>query len=143
VHLHPQGERRQIDERNASIAASLVRAVLDDQPDARRGFTERTGYRLEQRHLAAVLWVASANPGIDRTVGLRDLAGELDDGCAAGRPLFTAVNRSSAWVWFGLGNGGTEPDLEAVRTIMAGSPDTQIALGRTGPGRRGSRESHR
>jgi DNA-binding PucR family transcriptional regulator len=53
------------------------------------------------------------------------------------------VDRSSAWVWFGLGDGGTEPDLEAVRTIMAGSPDTRIALGRTGAGAAGFRESHR
>ena len=46
-------------------------------------------------------------------------------------------------MWFGLGDGGTEPDLEAVRTIMAGSPDTRIALGRTGAGAAGFRERHR
>jgi hypothetical protein len=53
------------------------------------------------------------------------------------------VDRSSAWVWFGLGNGGTESDLKAVRTIMAGARTPKSRSAGPGPGRRGSQKSHR
>jgi DNA-binding PucR family transcriptional regulator len=138
-----EDERRQVEERSASIAATLVRGVLDDGAGAERGFTERTGYRLDQHHVAAVVWIAAANPGVDHTERLRSLADELARASRSTPPLFTAVDRSTAWVWFGRGaeRGGLDP--AAVQAVLAAHQDARVALGQAGRGAAGFRNSHR
>ncbi|RLV56081.1 polyketide synthase regulator [Aeromicrobium phragmitis] len=138
-----EDERRQIEERSASIAASVVRGVLDDVPGAHQGFAERTGYRLEQQHVAAVMWIAQANLGVDHTERLRSLAGELSRATKSATPLFTAVDRNTAWVWFGRGSHGGELDRTSVQSVLADDPEAGIALGRLGRDITGFRTSHR
>ncbi|MBC7679385.1 MAG: hypothetical protein H7233_10400 [Pseudorhodobacter sp.] len=136
-----EDERRQIADRSASLAAPLVRGVLtSDQPP--EGFTERTGYRLDQHHLAAVLWVAGGNPGVDLTDALRDVAHELAAAVNTSRVLVTAVDRSTCWVWLGQG-----PDVEPVnsaqlRPVLAPHRGMSLAPGRTARGAEGFRCSH-
>jgi DNA-binding PucR family transcriptional regulator len=136
-------ERRQVEERSASIAASLVHGVLEGAPAAQHGFTERTGYRLNQHHVAAVLWIAAANPGVDHTERLRSLADDLATATRSAAPLFTAVDRSTAWVWFGRGAEGGGLDPAPVQTLLAEHQDTRVALGQVGRGIAGFRTSHR
>ncbi len=136
-------EARQMAAQNATVAASLVRGVLDHSPGADLGFRERTGYRLDQHHVAAVLWIAGANPGADHTDRLRRAATDLAAVVASGsEPLFTAVDRSTAWVWFGRGSHAREPDPDAVERALAAHPDTRVAAGRTCAGVSGFRRSH-
>lgn len=136
-----EDERRQIADRSASLAASLVRGVLtSDQPP--EGFTERTGYRLDQNHLASVLWVAGGNPGVDLTDELRDVANEVAGAVGSSRVLVTAVDRSTCWIWIGRG-----PDAEPVQTrsllpALAQHRGMRMALGRTARGVEGFRCSH-
>lgn len=136
-------ERRQVEERSASIAATQVRAVLDQVPGAETVFVERTGYRLDQAHAGAVVWVAGANPGVDHTDGLASLVDEVarETGCSA--RLFTVVDRSTAWVWFGRGAEETAPAADVIRQVVARYPGGRIALGRVRRGVGGFRESHR
>lgn len=136
-------ERRQVEEHSATVAATLVRAVLDDLPGAQHGFTERTGYRLDQHHVGAVVWVAAANPGVDHNDNLTALAHELARTTGSAPPLFTAVDRSTAWVWFGRGKAGGDLDSAAVQAVLADQPGARIALGRAGVGAAGFRMSHR
>jgi DNA-binding PucR family transcriptional regulator len=136
-------ERRQVEERSASIAASLVRDLLADVPGAHVGFTERTGYSLEQHHVAGVLWIAAANPAVDHTERLRSLAGDLARATRSTPPFFTAVDRSTAWVWFGRGADTAELSSTAVKAVLAGHSDARLALGRVGRGVDGFRDSHR
>ncbi|MFD1860803.1 polyketide synthase regulator [Aeromicrobium camelliae] len=138
-----EDERRQMEERSASIAASLVRGVLDDVPGAHHGFAERTGYRLEQQHVAAVMWIAPSNLGVDHTERLRSLAANLAKATGCAGLLFTAVDRSTAWVWFGRGGHGGGLDRSAVDSVLAEDLDTGIALGRLGHDVTGFRASHR
>ena len=136
-----EDERRQIADRSASLAASLVRGVLtSDHPP--EGFTERIGYRLDQHHVAAVLWVAGGNPGVDLTDALRDVAHEMAAAVNTSRVLVTAVDRSTCWVWLGRG-----PDVEPVnsaqlRPVLAPHRSMRLALGRTARGVEGFRCSH-
>lgn len=136
-------ERRQVEERSATVAATLVRAVLDDLPGAQQGFTERTGYRLDQHHVGAVVWVAAANPGVDHTDSLRSLSEELARATGSTPPLFTAVDRSTAWVWFGRGRAGGDLDSAVVQAAIAEQPGARFALGRAGTGATGFRMTHR
>ncbi len=136
-------ERRQAEERSASIAASQVRAVLDEVPGAEAGFSERTGYRLDQRHVGAVGWIAGANPGIDHTDGLRSLVDDVARATGSSASLFTVVDRSTAWVWFGRGAEESPLPAEAVRSVLAGYGHSRLALGRARRGAAGFRESHR
>ncbi|WP_217995839.1 PucR family transcriptional regulator [Kribbia dieselivorans] len=137
-------ERQQVEERHASIAAVRVRAVLDHLPGAEHGFDEHTGYRLTQSHVAAVLWVASANPGVDHSDSLRTLADEVAASLGATATLFTVVDRSTAWAWFG---GGAVADAgegwAGVSAAAAELPEARVALGRASRGIDGFRESHR
>lgn len=137
-------ERRQVEERSASIAASLVRDLLDDAPGAHVGFSERTGYSLDQHHVAGVLWIAAANPAVDHTDRLRSLADGLARATRSTSSFFTAVDRSTAWVWFGRGTGGAElSPPAAVRGVLAEHGDARLALGQVGRGADGFRRSHR
>jgi hypothetical protein len=136
-------ERRQVEERSATIAASLVRDLLADAPRAHVGFTERTGYNLDQHHVAGVLWIAGANPAVDHTDRLRSLAGELARATRSTAMFFTAVDRSAAWVWCGRGADGGELPTAAVRTVLAEHADARLALGQVGRGADGFRRSHR
>jgi hypothetical protein len=144
-----EDERQQVEARSATVAASQVRAVLEGVPGSGSGFFERTGYRLDRHHLAAVLWIAGANAGVDQTEGLRSLALELRTAVGAvDAPLFTAVDRSTAWVWFGLGVSAAKAaehtlDHEAVDKVMARHEGARVAFGRLCPGADGFRRSHR
>lgn len=135
-------ERRQVEERSASIAASRVRDVLEGVPGADLGFTERTGYGLDQHHVAGVAWIASANPAVDHTDRLRSLVDELARALRSTAPLFTAVDRSTAWVWFGRGTEGRGLDPTAARAVLSEHDDARLALGQAGRGIEGFRRSH-
>ena len=138
-----EDERRQVEERSASIAASLVRGVLEDAPGGQHGFAERTGYRLDQHHVAAVLWMAAANPAVDHTDGLKSLADELTRATRSTGSLFTVVDRSTAWVWWGRGADAGPLAQSAVRTVLAEHEHARLALGQAGRGAVGFRTSHR
>ncbi|MCW2789101.1 MAG: polyketide synthase regulator [Aeromicrobium sp.] len=138
-----EDERRQVEERSASIAASLVRGVLDDAPGAQQGFAERTGYRLDQHHVAGVVWMAAANAAVDHTDGLKSLADELAGATLSTGALFTPVDRSTAWVWWGRGTDDGPLASDVVRTVLAEHEHARVALGEAGRGVAGFRTSHR
>jgi hypothetical protein len=136
-----EDERRQIADRSASLAASLVRGVLtSDQPPV--GFTERTGYRLDQDHLAAVLWVAGGNPGVDLTDELHDVANEVAGAIGSSRLLVTAVDRSTCWVWIGRAPQAELVQTAHLRPALARHRSVRMALGSSARGIGGFRRSH-
>lgn len=136
-----EDERRQIADRSASFAASLVRGVLNSgqTPEA---FTERTGYRLDQYHVASVLWVAGGNPGVDLIDDLRDVANEMAAAIGTSRVLVTAVDRSTCWVWIGRGPDAEPVQTRRLRPVLAQHRTMRMALGRTARGAEGFRCSH-
>lgn len=136
-------ERRQIEEHSATVAASMVRGVLAGNPGAQQNFAERTGYRLEQYHVGAVVWVAGANPGADHTDALRTVTDALARAAGPVPHLFTMVDRSTAWVWFGRGAEAGDLAADPLRAVLAAHPAARVALGQARHGVAGFRTSHR
>lgn len=132
-------EQRQIAERSATIAASLVRGVLDGA--AAPDFTEHTGYALRQHHVAIIMWLHGANVGVDQTPTLQALANDLAQALGVTSTLFSAVDRARAWVWLGH-EASNEPDLTEVSRVLATVPDARLAIGRSAAGVEGFRRSH-
>ena len=113
-----------------------MKRVVDHEVVDPEHFARATGHRLDRTHLAAVLLLEGGHQAVDRIEALRQLAAEVGRalGCS-GRPLFTPIDRSTAWVWFGFvesvsGAPGHGPvDVDAVARVLAGEPDVHMALG--------------
>lgn len=141
-----ENERRYLVERSESATATLVRRVLARQEVEAAEFAGVTGHRLDQQHLGAILWIHGASPGVDHTDRLRALAAELAQAIGTTRePLFTAAERSRAWVWFGRDSDTRGPDpaqLRGIRSALDRVPGSRIALGSIAGGAAGFRRTH-
>lgn len=139
--VHDQ-ETRRLTEYSASATATMVRDVLDGVDVNPSAFEPTTRYRIDQRHRGAVVWVNRANPAVDYTPSLMQMVNRVArDPACNGPVLFTAVDRGSARVWFGV---GTDDDLRAsLSETLASLPGARIAFGGTGTGADGFRRTHR
>lgn len=142
LEAHEQERQRWLD-KSASVTSLLVARVLDGQGVDQSEFASGTRYRLDQMHVGAVIWIDGANSGSDHTEALREFARELAEVVGAATTLFTAVDRGTAWVWFGRGRSGAAVDVERIRTAVARMPAARVALGRAEPGHEGFRRTHR
>ncbi|MFW0793201.1 helix-turn-helix domain-containing protein [Gordonia sp. CPCC 205515] len=119
----------------ANVASSTIHRLLDsNDPDA-RAFEAETGYRLDQQHLAVIVWTTDTRElsVLDRAT--RDLARTLR---ADGPPIITAIDRSTVYAWIPLGSrtGTTDP------AELTPPPDIHVAMGFPGSGVAGFRRSH-
>jgi hypothetical protein len=138
-----ENERRYLVERSESATATLVRRVLGRQEVDSTEFAGVTGHRLDQQHLGAILWIHGASPGVDHTDRLRVLAGELAKVIGTTRePLFTAAERSRAWVWFGRDTDTPSPDPALLRAAVDRVPGGRVAVGSVAGGAAGFRRTH-
>ncbi|MCF3938678.1 PucR family transcriptional regulator [Gordonia tangerina] len=142
LEIHEEGRRFSV-EQNATVVSAMVGKVLRGEDLTAGEFALRTGYSLQPPHLAATLWIDRANPGSDDTGLLettaREMAGRL--GCVR-PPLFTVVDRSTAWVWFGS-PADVDPTNDAVlRSVTAAVPGLRVAFGAPASGTDGFRSSH-
>lgn len=131
--------------RNLGVArAARVRALLSgDRVDL--GSSEAIlGYRLRQRHVGAVAWIAEAGAVSDSLGRLEHAAAEVAvQAQCGGRPIFIPQDESSAWVWFPLGSGRSFPAQVATAAIADGSAGIRLAIGAPAPGVAGFRRTHR
>lgn len=141
LDAHEQERQRWLD-KSASVTSLLVSRVLDGQAVDHADFATGARYRLDQVHVGAVIWIDGANSGTDQTEELRDFARGLADPIGAATMLFTAVDRGTAWVWFGRGRSAIPVDVEPVRRSLVRTPDARIALGCPVHGVEGFRRTH-
>lgn len=141
LESHEQERQRWLD-KSAGVTSVLVGRVLDGQTVEHADFASGTRYRLDQVHLGATIWIDGANSGLDHTETLREFARELSDTIGATTHLFTAVDRGTAWVWFGRGRSRAAVDVEAVRRTIARRPTARVALGCPVQGVEGFRRTH-
>lgn len=138
-----EDERHRWVSTRGTVASSLVHAVLAGQPVDPATFGADTGYRLQQRHLAVVLWTTKTSSGPEEQqeleAALRRIAALAG---AIGAPLATAVDRVTAWGWLPFGGTRRPPDLTAVRKWVAGQPALRLSTGLPMVGERGFRRSH-
>ncbi|NDK91176.1 PucR family transcriptional regulator [Gordonia desulfuricans] len=143
-------ERRRWLGADANVAAAAIRRLLDSPDADPRAFESETGYRLDQRHLAVIVWTDAADP---RQAGFLDrVARELALAVRAeSRPIITAIDRTTAWMWipFGVRGGrldaGRAPRIPPDVLPSESGSDTRVraAIGLAGDGVTGFRRSHR
>lgn len=146
-HAYAEEARRRY-ERSASATATVIREVLAGAEVQPGRFERLARYRLEQQHLGAVLWVDDANPGVDSSPQLADLATEIARRLGPRTTsLYTAVDRSAGWAWFGTPDGGAGAGEDAAaRAVISEATEAvagvRAALGSWSPGADGFRRSH-
>ncbi|PXX63353.1 DNA-binding PucR family transcriptional regulator [Nocardia tenerifensis] len=141
--------RAALNRRTETIRALLAGDELDlDQASA------RLGYRLQQRHLAFVLWTdeSETGGGDGEVVGLLErVATKVAAGIGTGRVLTVASGSSGMWAWAGLDElaaaeaARIEREHGALERIAAGVVESpvRIAFGVPGGQVAGFRQSHR
>ncbi len=98
------------------------------------------GYRLQQRHLALVLWSVGDDSGLaDSERLVAQLGRSIDD---AGAPLFVPRDRETAWAWLPVARTATGTG-EAIAAVLSGAgPDLRVAVGIPETGVDGFRHGH-
>ncbi|MFT4299332.1 MAG: helix-turn-helix domain-containing protein [Aeromicrobium sp.] len=121
------------------VRTAMLHAVLagGDAP-AGEAFEAETRYGLRQYHVGMVVWAD------DDGDALRNLQGAVRRLAAggAGEPMFSAVDRSTAWVWLPRGRTRATVDSDEVRRELAKIPGGRAALGLPGGGVEGFRRTH-
>ena len=124
------------------LTSRAVRALLRAEPGVPIDTGGLQGYRMEQDHLAVVLW-STADEEVETPVRLRDAASRIT--AAAGsmlRPLYVSQDAATAWCWIPVTN--VEVQWEAIaRALDDAGPDVWAAIGNSGSGVAGFRRSHR
>lgn len=136
-------ERERWNNAHGNVQSSLIRRILAQQSVETSTFESETGYRLEQFHLAVVLWSTrpEAEPGGLRVLEdvLRALATRWG---AVSPPIFTAVDRTTAWGWIPLGRVHPVLDWEVARREADTAGECRVALGLPASGVAGFKRSH-
>jgi DNA-binding PucR family transcriptional regulator len=136
-----EAERQAVLDQNATHVSQLVQRVLAREKVDSEHFAATTDYRLDQAHVAAVMWVAGVNQAADQIGALRTFASKLAEAVGSDRePLFTPIDRNTARVWCGLGRG-TVVDTEQVRQVFASTSSLRVALGAPAAGVSGFRRT--
>lgn len=125
-----EAERRTLVEQNATDVSRLVHRVLDREPVEPDQFARTTGYRLDRAHVAAVLWNEGVRQAADHIEALRSLATRFARALGSpAAPLFTPIDRSTAWVWCHVPNETSLVDTARVHEVLWGEPAVRAAMG--------------
>lgn len=128
-------ERSDLTDANHVARREALTLVLEGAPISTERASDRLRYDLARHHLAAVIWaddqssagrLESVADGLARAVGVR-------------RPLIVPASTSSMWIWI---SGKQAPDTEVLRRAAEGLADVHVALGRSGGGIEGFRNTH-
>ncbi|WP_204163493.1 PucR family transcriptional regulator [Nocardioides gilvus] len=116
--------------RRASEASQLIQRVVDREPVGVEHFHQVTGYRLDQTHVGAVLWVEGGGQADDRVEDLRTLVPQAARALKIdGAHLFTPIDRTSAWVWFAGDHAESSTYADRLRRLLVSTPTIRVALG--------------
>lgn len=111
-------------------ASQLIQRVVDREPVGVEHFHQVTGYRLDQTHVAAVLWVEGGDHADDRVEDLRTLVPQAARVLGVeGDHLFTPIDRTTAWVWFAGAHTESASYADRLRRLLVSTPNIRVALG--------------
>jgi sugar diacid utilization regulator len=124
-----------------SARVNSVLALLDGAVDDVTATEDALGYRLRQRHLAAIVWREGRGDGSDELQLVQRAVNRVAENLGAtARPLVVARD-TSIWAWLPVSNG-MEVDLAAVHDALEETPDVRFALGGVHAGPEGFARSH-
>jgi hypothetical protein len=154
-----EAEREQWLANRNTVRAIRIREIIEGQDIDLPTAEAALGHQLRQHHLGAIVWLpdgvgAAASAGglahLEQVMaavgrGIGRAAGRA--GPDVGRPLFSAADTSSGWVWFPLGSRNEAVDVDAVAEVLSSldppAPDLRIAFGGVAAGIDGFRATHR
>jgi DNA-binding PucR family transcriptional regulator len=136
MHERIDRERAQLTRGTHAERLEVVNLILEGAPITAERAGARLRYELARRHTAAILWSDAGAPGQGR---LERAADAVARAAGARRPFTVGASASSLWAWF---TADGEPDTDAVRAALEGSPGVRVALGSTAAGIEGFRRSH-
>jgi DNA-binding PucR family transcriptional regulator len=129
-------EREQLVRGTHAERLETVNLVLEGAPITSARASARLRYEMSRRHTAAVVW---SEAEVSDQGELERAADALARAAGARSPFTVVGSTRSLWVWYA---GSQEPDLDAVRSHLQGSPGVRIALGSTATGMEGFRRGH-
>ncbi|MUL64591.1 hypothetical protein BOO86_08970 [Mycobacterium sp. CBMA 234] len=129
-------ERDQLTQGSQAERRDIVTLILDGAPVPLRRAEHALGYRLNQEHTAAVVWIQQ---GKSDRADLNRLAEALAQSAGAHRPLTIHASAATLWAWI----PGIVPTTSAViDQHLRAHPAARIALGIAAAGAEGFRQSH-
>lgn len=133
IYRQVEVEREELTRGTHAERREVVALILDGAPITRQRAETRLGYRLDQKHTAAIVWG-------DADADLADLD-RATDALTAGspRPLTVMASAATRWVWL---PGADGPDRERIEGALRELPAVRIAIGPTAVGVEGFRRSH-
>lgn len=136
-------ERERWNNARGNVQSSLIHKILAQQPVETSAFESETGYRLEQFHLATVVWSARPDAESGNLRVLEEVLRALAKSSGVGNPpITTAVDRTTAWGWIPLGRCPRTVDMAAVRQAVKSAGECRVALGLPASGVAGFKRSH-
>jgi hypothetical protein len=138
-------EARRLTDYSATATARMIRDVLAGAQVPTERFESVARYRIDQQHRAAVIWVNQESAAVDHTTDLLSQVQRISRRPGfTGSTLFTAVDRGTAWVWFGVEDADPVAGLtELAEELRSRLPQAQICFGAAQSGISGFCGSHR
>jgi hypothetical protein len=138
-----EAERQRWASSRGNVQSSLIHQVLSGGDVAPSTFESETGYRLDQHHVGAVVWTTEPTPVDDGQRRIERFVADLAVACGClRRPILTAVDRATAWVWLPFGRHRPADVTAAVRAFTAAAGTCGVALGMPASGVTGFTRSH-
>jgi len=107
---------------SGNVASAMLQGLLRGDDSAEHDLEAETGYRFDQHHVGLVLWSRDEDGFTDALVAMERISRELGSRVGAGTPpLFSAIDRTTAWLWIGRG-AGAERSTARSPTCWRSSP---------------------
>lgn len=143
-----QEEKRSSHERAARTTVRWVNRALAGEDVSSREFASATGYRLDQVHVGARVWIDDVADSAAHAVALAQLIEQVRVQLGAEQdPLVVMTGRREADVWFACGrvsSGRVDShlvDTRAFDSIMGAASGARVAFGAPGVGLIGFRST--
>jgi len=125
-----------------NVHSSTIHTLLTGTGNDGSAFEAETQYRLDQTHVAMILWSTGADTeaslnALDHYV--RDLARHLATDSAH---IVTAIDRRTLWAWLPFGRRKPALDTTELAAALPSKPGIRTAIGLPAPGIAGFRRSH-
>lgn len=121
--------------------STAIHSVLADGPMTPSEFESQTGYRLDQTHLAVIVWSTETNDQNPSRLeqAVRRLARDL---AIRSRFITTPIDRNTLWAWLPLGRRETPINSVELAGAVPVEVGIRVALGLPVTGVEGFRRSH-
>lgn len=127
---------------SGNVASAMLQGLLRGVDTSVRDFELETGYRFDQHHVGLVLWSRDDAGITDALLAMERISRTLEARVGAGTPpLFSAIDRTTAWLWIGRGERH-EPIDRQVADVLTKFPEIGAAVGLPEAGIDGFRRTH-